>query len=79
MPFRNKVVQRLVDFERMLGVNPFIMGEQFTVADAYAYTVISWSRHLDLPVPDTLQRYVDRLHERPSVQAARAAESNVSV
>ena len=59
-----------------LAKNEFLMGERFTVADAYLYTVLSWSpwRGLDLSQWPTLKRYFDKISARPAVQAALQAE-----
>jgi glutathione S-transferase len=55
------------------------MGEQFTVADAYLFTVLSWSRHLnfDLGKWPQVQRYVERVGARPQVTEALKAEGLV--
>ncbi|HEY3851580.1 MAG TPA: glutathione transferase GstA [Steroidobacteraceae bacterium] len=54
----------------------FLMGDTFTVADAYLFTVLRWSGlvHVDLarwPVPAA---YVARVGERPRVKEALHAE-----
>jgi len=57
-------------------VAPYLMGDAFTVADAYLYTVLSWAGHvgIDLAAWPAVQAYFGRLATRPSIQAARAAE-----
>lgn len=57
----------------------FLMGDQFTVADAYLFTVLSWTAHLhiDLAAWPALQSYQGRVAARPSVQAALKAEGLV--
>jgi glutathione S-transferase len=59
-----------------LGDKPFLMGEQFTAADAYLYTTLRWCRlvELDLGKWPTLQQYLQRVADRPSVKAAMDAE-----
>lgn len=59
-----------------LAGNVFLAGDRFTVADAYAFTVVSWSRHvgIDLSRWPHLQAYLGRVAERPAVRAALAAE-----
>lgn len=63
-----------------LGDKPYLMGEQFTVADAYLYTVLRWSRlvEFDLSRWPTLVAYLDRVAARPAVRAAMDAERPVS-
>jgi glutathione S-transferase len=75
-----KVLSARVEFlNRALGSRPFLMGEQFTVADAYLFTVVGWSRHLnfDLGKWPQLQRYMERVGARPQVIEALKAEGLV--
>ncbi len=59
-----------------LGTNPFIVGAQFTVADAYLFTVLSWLPRLgfDYGQWPALEGYLARVGKRPCVQAALQAE-----
>jgi glutathione S-transferase len=59
-----------------LAQGTYLMGEQFTVADAYLYTVVNWTHFLKMPLDrwPHLAAYMDRVAARPGVQAARAAE-----
>jgi glutathione S-transferase len=70
------LAKRLDYVQRALGSKTFLMGEQFTVADCYLYTVLSWAPYikLDLGKWPELKRYVDRIHARPHVQEALRAE-----
>ena len=56
----------------------YLMGGQFTVADGYLYTVLTWSPRvgMDLAKWPNLKAFFDRVGERPAVQAALAAEKN---
>lgn len=56
---------------------PFLFGEQFTVADAYLFTVTAWAGYVkaDLSAFPLLLAFQERVAARPSVQAARAAEA----
>jgi glutathione S-transferase len=62
--------------ENRLKQSTFLTGEQFTVADAYLFTVTNWSRHvkLDLAEFPALLAYQQRIAARPAVQAAMQAE-----
>lgn len=59
-----------------LGGGKFLMGDAFTVADAYLFTVLRWSGlvHVDLPRWPVLTAYVARVGERPKVREAMHAE-----
>jgi glutathione S-transferase len=52
------------------------LGERITVADAYLFTVLTWSpaRGVDLAQWPALKSYFDRIAGRPAVQAALQAE-----
>ena len=52
------------------------MGDQFTVADAYLFTVSNWGQFVgvDLSGFQNLSAVRDRIAARPGVQAAMKAE-----
>jgi glutathione S-transferase len=54
----------------------FLMGSTFTVADAYLFTVLSWTGHLkiDLSRWPVLTAYQARIAQRPKVQQALREE-----
>jgi glutathione S-transferase len=62
--------------EGRLGDKPYIEGAQFTVADAYLFTILSWSRPLkiDLTPWPGLSAYVARIGSRPKVIETLQAE-----
>jgi glutathione S-transferase len=59
-----------------LGTKNYLMGDTFTVADAYLFTVLSWSSHvgIDLAKYHVLTAYLARVGHRPKVQEALKAE-----
>jgi glutathione S-transferase len=67
--------------ENKLGSRPFLMGESFTIADAYLLTMVNWMRPagLDPGRWPGLKAYRSRLSERPSVRAALEAEGLLKV
>lgn len=68
---------RRFDFAQTeLGDKPFLMGETFTVADAYLFTVLGWCGFvgIDLGQWPGLKAYHGRIATRPAVQAALKAE-----
>ena len=54
----------------------YLMGDKFTVADAYMFAVLRWSPRveIDLGKWPHVQAYVDRVAARPKVQEALKAE-----
>jgi len=73
---RDNLNKRLDWLEKSIGSKTYLMGEQFTVADAYLYVVLSWSSHvgIDLGKWPALKRHNDRVGARPHVIAALKAE-----
>ena len=59
-----------------LAKTPYLMGDTFTVADGYLFTMLGWAPHagVDLGPWPTLQAYRARIAERPAVIAAMTAE-----
>jgi len=52
------------------------MGDAFSVADAYLFTVTNWAPKVGVDIVDLahLQAYQKRVAARPAVQAAMKAE-----
>jgi glutathione S-transferase len=74
---RGKIAERLAFVERHLATSgPFLMGERFTAADAYLFTVVGWSRvaKVDLSAFPQLRAFLERVSARPHVRAAMEAE-----
>lgn len=61
---------------KRLGNNEFVMGSQFTVADAYLFTVLGWSKYVgvDFSAYENIKTYMARVGERPSVVRAMKEE-----
>ncbi len=59
-----------------LSDRPYVMGDKFSVADAYLFVVLSWAGFikLDLSPWPVLGAYLQRISERPAVLAALKAE-----
>lgn len=62
--------------DRALEGKAYLMGDRFTVADAYCYTVLRWAKPMgiDLGAWPNVAAYLARVTERPAVAAALAAE-----
>jgi glutathione S-transferase len=63
-------------FEQLLGENNYLMGERFSVADAYAYTVLRWCEMHAISLVDfkLIRNYLERLSELPAVRRALAEQ-----
>ena len=73
---RTRLGARLQWVEGELAQGSYLMGEQFTVADAYLFTVVGWSRlvGVDISALTRLGEFMARIRARPAVQAALRAE-----
>lgn len=73
---RNLLTKRLGYVETQLANKPYLMGEKFSVADAYLFTVVSWSNFtgFDLSPFPKLKEFMARVAARSKVQAAMKAE-----
>ena len=62
--------------DRELGDKPYLTGETFTIADAYAYAVLNWTKihKIDLSRWPRLMAFLNRVAARPAVRQARAEE-----
>ena len=73
---RTKLSSRLAWVDSQLEGKSYLMGDTFTVADAYLFTVASWGKHVavDTSALKHLGAYLARVAARPAVQAALKAE-----
>ncbi|WP_422015355.1 glutathione transferase GstA [Reyranella sp.] len=73
---RQNLATRFKWLDGVLAGQPFLTGASFSVADAYCYTILMWSKlhDIDLAPWPNLAAYVARVAERPSVKAAEEAE-----
>ncbi|HKE39539.1 MAG TPA: glutathione transferase GstA [Casimicrobiaceae bacterium] len=73
---KDKVSKRFDWLSGQLQGKDYFLGKQFTVADAYLYTILRWTNFvgLDLKRWPVLAEYVARVESRPKVQEALVAE-----
>lgn len=71
----DRLIARLGYVETQLS-GDYLMGHEFTVADAYLYTILRWRGAFNLTLDrwPKLDAYFKRIDARPAVQAALAAE-----
>jgi glutathione S-transferase len=70
------LMKRFKPLDERLAKGPYLFGDQFTVADAYLFTVTNWANFvkLDLSSLPNLMAFQGRVAARPGVQAALKAE-----
>jgi glutathione S-transferase len=73
---RRALSDRLAFVAGHLADHDYLMGDRFTVADAYLFTVLGWGgfAEIDLGQWPSLVAFRERVASRPAVQAALAAE-----
>ncbi|HET9904007.1 MAG TPA: glutathione transferase GstA [Xanthobacteraceae bacterium] len=73
---RENLAGRCDFIERHLAGRQYLVGEAFTAADAYLFTVLRWSalQHIDLSRWPNISAYMTRIAARPKVKEAMQAE-----
>ena len=72
---RGKLTQKLQYINNhLIGDKPFVVGNSFTIADAYLYIVLSWAGYVkvDLAPFSNIVAYSARIAALENVQAAHA-------
>jgi glutathione S-transferase len=74
------IERRLNALEKMLEGKSYIMGEKFSAADGYLFTVLNWSRPLKLDMSKwpNIGAFMARVAERPKVKETMKAEGLIS-
>jgi glutathione S-transferase len=75
---RDKLALRFAELDQRLEMREYLAGD-FSVADAYAFTIVNWSNILAFPLKSypQLQAYLARVAARPRVHEALRAEGLV--
>jgi glutathione S-transferase len=74
--FRERLASRFSYLDQHFARNDYLMGKEFSVADAYLFTISNWAKGVDVdlsPYANVLA-YRKRVGARPAVQAAMKAE-----
>ncbi len=74
--FLDKLKNRFVLLDKHLASHEFLMGKRFTVADAYAFTILNWKNFLnvDLSPWKNIEAYMNRVAARLKVRETMHAE-----
>jgi glutathione S-transferase len=74
--FRERLGSRFAHLDKHLASNDYLMGKDFSVADAYLFVVSNWASrvNVDLAPYANLLAYRKRVGARPAVQEAMKAE-----
>jgi len=74
--FRKRLRGRYEYLNQQLEGKQFLMGDSFSVPDAYLFTVTNWAKPVGVDITDlpNVQAFMSRMSARPAVQAAMKAE-----
>jgi glutathione S-transferase len=74
--FKDRVMGKFKYIDSQLAGRDYLMGKQFTVADGYLFTMLSWADRMkfDLSAMPNLLAYKARVAARPKVQEALSKE-----
>src|SRR6186997_334718 len=74
--FKDRVMAKFKYIDSQLTGRDYLMGSQFSVADGYLFTMLSWAERMkfDLSAMPNLLAYKARVAARPKVQEALAKE-----
>jgi glutathione S-transferase len=70
------ITKRLAYLNDQLASRQYLLGNNFTVADAYAFTIVNWTNFvgIDLKPYPNLSAYMARVGGRPKVHETLKAE-----
>jgi len=73
---KENIGKRFDWIDKQLAGRQYLMGDKFTVADAYLFTILRWTTRIEMDLAKwpNLKAYVDRVAARPKVKEALKAE-----
>jgi glutathione S-transferase len=74
--FKTALTDKFNFIAEKLGQNDFLTGKDFTIADAYMFTCLTWTKYvgMDLTTWSNINSYMKRVSERPAVMRAMKEE-----
>ncbi|TFZ01890.1 glutathione transferase GstA [Ramlibacter humi] len=74
--YRDRLASRIEWVDGQLAGKDYLMGDHFSVADAYLFVVTNWAKpmNIDLSARKNLMAWRERMSARPAVQEALKAE-----
>lgn len=71
-----RLMQQFAYLDKALAGKDYLLGKDFSAADAYLFTIMNWRKfhNLDIAQFPTLTAYLDRIAARPKVKEAMLAE-----
>jgi glutathione S-transferase len=74
--YKNVLTDKFNFLAEKLGQNNYLTGNDFTIADAYLFTCLTWTKYvgIDMTLWSNLNTYMKRVSERPAVIKAMKEE-----
>jgi glutathione S-transferase len=74
---KDNIAAKFDYISKQLDGKSYLMGDAFSVADAYLFTILNWTKpnNIDLGKWPALKAYWERIAARPAVKAAMEAEA----
>lgn len=74
--YRDRLAGRLAFVDEQLAGKQYLMGDHFSVADAYLFAVTRWTQPMSIDISGhpNLSAFMQRVQARPAVQEALKAE-----
>jgi len=74
---RETIAKRLGYIDAQLATRDYLLGDRFSVADGYLFTILNWGQWLDIDIKQwpALAAFQQRVANRASVREALAAEA----
>lgn len=74
--FKEKLFKRFAVLTQTLEQQDYLLGERFSIADAYLFSVLRWTSLFDIDLKQwpSMERFQVRIGSRPAVSEALAAE-----
>jgi glutathione S-transferase len=78
---KSMIGKRFAMLDQHLAGHAYLMGDKFTAADAYCFTIVDWSRYADIDLEPYahLRAFMARVAARPKVKEAMRAEGMQTV
>ncbi len=73
---KENLAKQFAYLDKQLAGRNYLMGENFTVADGYLFTILNWSNHhqIDLGAYPNVKAFMARVSARPKVQEVLKSE-----
>jgi glutathione S-transferase len=73
---KETLASKFAYLDKHLANKQYLFGDTFTVADAYCFVIVGWSKYKDIDLSrwPNLKAYMDRIAARPKVLEAMKAE-----